>query len=103
MDEATFDKLASDELKKIDTALGGVDGIEVDSTGDVITIEFEDGCRYVVNSHRAARQIWLAAELSAAHYSRADDGRWIDTRGGELWSRLGEVLGNKLGRSVALR
>ena len=104
MDEATFDKIATSELKKIDAALAGVSGIEVDSTGDVITIEFDDGARYIVNSHRAARQIWLAAELAAAHYSRNDDGQWIDTRGGgELWARIEEVLGNKLGHKVALR
>jgi len=104
MDEATFDKLAADELKRIDTALGKVDGIEVDSTGDVITVEFDDGARYVVNSHRAARQIWLAAELSAAHYSRDEHAKWIDTRGGgELWARIEEVLTNKLGRAVLLR
>ena len=104
MDEATFDKLAADELKHIDTALGAVAGIEVDSTGDVITIEFDDGARYVVNSHRAARQIWMAAELAAAHYSRNDEGKWIDTRGGgELWARIAEVLTNKLGRPVSLR
>ncbi len=103
MDEATFDKLAADELKRIDSALGAVDGIEVDSTGDVITIEFDDGARYVINSHRAARQIWLAAELAAAHYSRDEAGKWIDTRGGgELWARLEEVLGNKLGHAVKL-
>jgi len=104
MDEAKFDKLAADELKRIDSALGSVDGIEVDSTGDVITIEFEDGARYVINSHRAARQIWLAAELAAAHYSRDEAGQWIDTRGGgELWSRIEEVVGNKVGRAVKLR
>ena len=104
MDEASFDKIAAAELKKIDAALGEVDGIEVDSTGDVITIEFEDGARYVVNSHRAARQIWLAAELSAAHYSPDNGGKWIDTRGGgELWARIAEVLGNKLGRAVTLK
>ena len=104
MDDAKFDKLAADELKRIDAALGAVEGIEVDSTGDVITIEFEDGARYIINSHRAARQIWLAAELAAAHYSRDDAGQWIDTRGGgELWARIEEVLGNKLGRKVALR
>jgi len=104
MDETTFDKIATAELKQIDAALSSVSGIEVDSTGDVINIEFDDGARYILNSHRAARQIWLAAELAAAHYSRDDQGKWIDTRGGgELWARLEEVLGNKLAHAVKLR
>jgi CyaY protein len=104
MDDAMFDKQAAEELKQIDRALGAVEGIEVDSTGDVITIEFEDGARYILNSHRAARQIWFAAELAAAHYSRNDAGAWIDTRGGgELWARIAQVLSNKLERDVKLR
>ncbi|GAC1344816.1 MAG: hypothetical protein NVS2B9_05080 [Myxococcales bacterium] len=105
MDEATFDRLAADELKKLDQKLGELAEAEVDSTGDVITIEFADGARYVINSHRAARQIWLSAEMRASHYGWEPGGRrWLDDKTGEdLYARIEGVLSERLGRPVSLR
>lgn len=105
MDEATFDKLAGDELKLLDQKLGELDEAEVDSTGDVITLEFADGAKYVINSHRAARQIWLSAEMRASHYSwQAGSRRWLDDKTGEdLYARIEGVLSARLGRPVRLR
>ena len=105
MDESQFDKLAGAELKALDEALEALDGLEVDSNGEVITVGFPDGgAPMVVNSHRAARQIWLSAEMKAAHYSW-DEGTstWLDARSGEeLHARLSVVLTRKLGRAVSL-
>ena len=105
MDESQFDKLAGAELKALDEALGALEGLEVDSNGEVITVGFDDGgAPMVLNSHRAARQIWLSAEMKAAHYSW-DEARqcWLDARSGEeLHARLSVVLTKKLGRGVAL-
>ena len=105
MDEQGFDKLAGDELKRLDAALGAIAELEVDSTGDVITVEFPDGARFVINSHRAARQVWVSAEMSASHYAWDQTlGRWFDTKSGEeLWDRLGGGVSRKLGREVKLR
>ena len=73
--------------------------------GDVITIEFEDRSRYVVNSHLAARQIWLAAERSAWHFDYVPErGSWLDSKSHqiELWAQLEQLLSKKLGRTVQL-
>jgi CyaY protein len=70
-------------------------------SGDVLTIEFDDETRYVINSHVAARQIWLAADRSAWHFDPNADGRWLDRRtGSELWATVHELLTKKLGRPV---
>ena len=72
---------------------------------DVLTIEFEDHTRYVVNSHLAARQIWLAAERSAWHFDY-DTARacWLDTKTRvELWAQLEQVLTRKLDHPVTLQ
>ena len=104
MDEATFDRLATDELEALDGVLGDLDGVEADSSGDVITLEFADGARYVINSHRAARQIWLSAELRASHYSwDAGAAGWRDDKTGEeLHARLSALLTTRLGRAILL-
>jgi len=104
LSERDFEKAADDELQKLSNALDGVDDIEADLQMGVLTIVFADGARYVVNSHRAAKQIWGAAERNAWHFDPQDDGRWVASKNGdELWSTVERLLTNKLGRPVALR
>ncbi|MCC6214029.1 MAG: iron donor protein CyaY [Polyangiaceae bacterium] len=78
--------------------------LEVELANDILEIGFEDGSKYVVNSHRAARQLWMAAERSAWHFEwDPSRGRWTATKtGDELWETLAQVLGRKLGRDVGL-
>jgi CyaY protein len=57
-----------------------------------------------VNSHSAARQIWVAANLAASHFSYDEKTeRWFDSRTGqELWDRLHVILTERLGHAVKL-
>jgi CyaY protein len=105
MDEKTFDKASHDELSRLEGAFAAIGELEVDSTGDVLTVEFADGSTFVINSHRAARQIWVSAEMSASHFNLDEKaGRWFDSKGGEeLWLRLEGAASRKLGREVKLR
>ena len=105
MDEKRFEQAAHDELERLEKAFGGLGELEVDSTGDVLTVEFEDESTFVINSHRAARQIWVSAELSASHFNLDEKlGRWFDSKSGEeLWMRLEAATGRKLGREIKLR
>ena len=60
--------------------------------------------KYVVNSHRAARQIWMAAERSAWHFDLQQDKRWVAAKSGdELYAAIEGVLTRKLGREIKLR
>ena len=104
IDEATFDELADRALRALETALNDVDGIEADLESGILSIEFPDGERFVVNSHRAARQIWMAARASAWHFDvDAKAGRWTATKSGdELWDCVQREVGKKLERSLAL-
>lgn len=104
LSERDFEMRADDELKKLSRALDDVDDIEADLQMGVLTIVFADGARYVVNSHRAAKQIWGAAERTAWHFDPQDDGTWVATRSGdELWSTVERLLTAKLARPVHLR
>jgi CyaY protein len=100
--EKAYQQRAFPELGALVDALDAFpDELFAELAGDVITVEFNDQTRYVINSHLAARQIWLAAERSAWHFDCAPDGSWIDRKSGaELWSTVGELLGKKLGRAV---
>jgi CyaY protein len=103
--EQQFEKAADAALHALDSALGDLDGMEVSLQLGVLTLEFADGVKYVINSHRAARQIWMAAERAAWHFDyRSQDQKWIASKSGdELWTAVETVLSRKLGRTIALR
>src|SRR5712691_2935691 len=104
MDEREFEQRAEQALEDLEDALSDLDGVEVDLGGGILTLEFEEGPKVVVNSHATARQIWLAANLAAAHFSwDGQTARWFDSRSGEdLWDRLEAILSERLGRPVKL-
>lgn len=104
MDEAEYEARAFPELKQLVNALDAVDDdrLECELSGDILSLCFDDDVEYVINSHRAARQIWMAAERTAWHFDWTGDA-WIASKtGDELWATVERVLKNKLGRAVAL-
>jgi CyaY protein len=102
--EQEFERVADRTMIALEGALGDLDGLEASLQLGVLTLEFSDGVKYVVNSHRAARQIWMAAERSAWHFDyRPAEAKWIASKSGdELWSALSGVVSRKLGREITL-
>ena len=105
MDESTFHRLAASTLKTLEQALSEADdSLDVDLAADILTIEFTDGRTFVINSHTAARQIWMAANLEAWHFDPDPvTARWTDSRGrGDLWDVVARQVSARLGRPVRL-
>jgi CyaY protein len=106
MEQREFLKLADACLARVAKWLETFDPDEVDyaTTDGVVTLEFPDRVRYVLNRQAAADQMWFAAGARAWHYVwDAQAERWIDERDGhELLDRVAEVVSTKLGRTVTL-
>jgi CyaY protein len=112
MDDADFDHAARDELRNLEDAFADIDPDEVEvSTSDgVLRLDLRDGTRIVINSHRAARQIWMAAVASAWHFDPAGTGTgtgavltWRAPKTGEeLRPTLARVLKERIGLSLSL-
>src|SRR5271163_900201 len=102
--EQAFERVADEALQAIEGALSDLDGLEVSLQMGILTLEFPDDTRYVVNSHRAARQIWMAADHSAWHFDyHPEGGRWIASKNGdELGAALSAVTSRKLGRPITV-
>jgi iron-sulfur cluster assembly protein CyaY len=107
--ESDYDALAAPELQRLIASLDALSddsdaAVEVELASDILTIEFADGARYVLNSHRAARQIWLSADRAAWHFDYVPNSNsWIAAKSGdELWSTLRRLLSAKLGAAVTL-
>ncbi len=105
MDETDFEALAERALERLDTALeaSGVDADVERKDGGVLEIEFADGSKMIVNSHGAAREIWVAARAGGFHF-RWDGTAWRDTRdGSELFAALSRLVSAQSGQPVLLR
>ena len=106
MDEADFDRVSRDELHAIEDAFADVDpdDVEVSTSDGVLRLDLRDGTRVVINSHRAARQIWMAAVATAWHFDPVDDGRtWRAPKTGEeLRPTLARLLAERVGVTIAL-
>jgi len=100
LSEEDYVELASRELRLLVDVLDEQmeDSVDAELESDILTIEFADGSRYVINSHRAARQIWMAADRTAWHFDW-DPARscWVAQKtGDELWAALSRALQAKL-------
>lgn len=105
VDDATFDTISRQELREIEDALIDIDpdDVEVSTSDGILRLELRDGIRIVINTHRAARQIWMAAVSSAWHFDREADGRWRAKRTGEeLRQTLVRVVNERLALALPL-
>jgi len=105
MNDTDFEKLADQALARVEAALEE-SGLEADiqlKDGGVLEIEFEDGTKLIVNRHRPAREIWVAARSGGFHF-RWDGAAWRDSRNGEeLFAALSRLASLQSGQPVLLR
>lgn len=97
IDEASYQKVSYDTLRRLERLFDDVDADRVDceSTGDVVTLAFAGGKRCVINTQRPTRQIWLAADARAWHFSYDEGtGEWRDDKGGqtELFAKVAAIV-----------
>jgi CyaY protein len=110
LDPSDFYTKASAALAHIDDVLGDLehDDLDVDLAGDVLTIDFESGGKFIVNAHSAAGQVWLAANTAAWHFDWIADandgaGAWIASKSGdELMHTVARVVGERIGEAISL-
>src|SRR5688572_32255202 len=105
MDDAEFDRIASDELHHLEDAFANVDPdeCEVQSSDGVLKLDLRDGTKIVINSHRAARQIWMAAISTAWHFDPPAGGGWRAAKTGEeLRPTLAKLVRERIGLEVSL-
>jgi CyaY protein len=103
MNESEFDKKATDTLLIIEQAIeeSGAD-IDFEAAGGILTLEFANGTKIIINKQGAARQIWVAARSGGYHYGFVD-GRWInDQGGGELMQELSRFIRKQSNEEINL-
>jgi CyaY protein len=106
MDRKLFYVESGRALGHIEQTLGELEHerLDVDLGGDVLTLAFADGSKFIINAHSAAQQIWMAAGTTAWHFDYVPEReQWIAHKtDDELMSTVARVVGEKLGASIEL-
>jgi CyaY protein len=105
MDEPTYEKLAGEALRAVTKGFDDVDPevADCETAGDVVTVTLAGRSKCVVNTQRPARQIWLAANARAWHFSwDAETRRWLDDKGkgDELFATISRIVKTATGADV---
>lgn len=71
-------------------------------SGNVLTIEAENGTQIIVNRHTPNQELWIAAKSGGYHFSE-QNGQWIATRdGSEFFAVLNQALSAACGDAVCI-
>ncbi|OSI14680.1 iron donor protein CyaY [Neisseria dentiae] len=69
-------------------------------SGNVLTIEADDGTQIIVNRHTPNQELWIAAKSGGYHFAE-NNGRWLATRdGSEFFAVLNQALSAAAGEEV---
>lgn len=105
IDESQFNARAEETLARLEAAL---DACEADidyelQPGGVLELTFSDDSKIIINRHRAAREIWVAARSGGFHF-RPEADQWVGTRdGAELFAALSRLVSEQCGEAVELK
>ena len=109
-DNSNLNDDLGDYLNRAEAALAAIEraldegdaDIEPERNGNVLTLEFANGSKIVVNLQASMREIWLAAKAGGFHY-RYVDGAWRDTRSGEeFFAALSACASGQAGQTVRI-
>ena len=102
-EDSAFIALTDRVLDTIGAALDAAESdLDWSENDGVLTIEFADGSRVIVNRHVPNRELWVAAKSGGFHF-RAEGGAWRDTRSGEeIGTALERLLQSQGGVVVQL-
>ena len=93
------DALFADIEDQIDE--GGWD-FDCQFSGNVLTLEANDGSQIIVNRHTPNQELWIAAKSGGYHFAERD-GQWLATRdGSEFFTVLSEALSTAAGEEVVI-
>ncbi|TEW53174.1 iron donor protein CyaY [Psychromonas sp. RZ22] len=101
MTDSEFLELADMLYQKIEDNIevSGAD-IDYDQNGSLLTLEFDNRTKLIINRQQPLHQVWLATLENGHHYDYKD-GLWIDDRSGdELLSFLSVAITKQSGEKV---
>lgn len=90
-----------DQLEEYIENLTDVLDLDADSSrsGNVLTLDFEEFGKLILNSQVINHELWLAAKSGGYHYA-LKNGHWVNTRSGDLFeAHFVQVLSEQIGQA----
>ncbi|HIP75667.1 MAG TPA: iron donor protein CyaY [Psychromonas hadalis] len=83
MNDTEYLVLAETLYHKIEDAIEASEAdIDYDQNGSLLTLEFDNRSKLIINRQQPLHQIWLATPENGHHYDYIDE-KWIDNRSGD--------------------
>ena len=103
--DSDYERQAQAMLERIEQAIEThAPEIEFETEDEILTLEFPDDSRIIVNKQRPLKQIWLAARAGGFHYDYdTATGHWVRAGGHELLADLETFASRQLQKPVRLR
>lgn len=104
MNDTEFHALIDEQLTELEELLDEVEAdIDYETTGGILTLEFENGSKIIINRQEPLHQLWLATRSGGYHFNY-QEGQWRDDRSGELfWDILEKACSEQAGEPVSLK
>ena len=106
MTETTNSQAYTETLEQLEELLDNSDAdIDYDTVSDILTIEFEERSKIIINYQSANGQLWLAARSGGFHYDYdAATGSWKNDRnGGDFFDQLSAFATEQAGEKIVLK
>ena len=103
MTETEFNQAVDAIFSKIEDVLDARDtDIDYETSAGILTLEFVDGSKIILNRQNPTQEIWVAAKSGGYHY-RLEQGAWRNTRdGSELFVSLSSYIHQQSGEDIPL-
>ena len=103
MNETEFVTLSENIFDHIDDYVSDhFDAFDTEKSGNVLTLEHEDGAQIIINRHAANQELWIAAKSVGYHFQHKN-GAWLASRdGSEFYAVLSQTLSDLLGETVTV-
>ena len=106
MNESQFNQLAEETMMAVEEAIeaSGAD-IDYDNVADILTLEFSNGSRIIINKQTPLCQIWVAAKSGGYHFDYDETSElWClnGDRQKDLFSQLSLYCTQQAGEDIQL-
>lgn len=101
MNDTEFHQQVDEQLEIIEQAIddAGAD-IDYETSGNVMTLEFDDRSQIIINRQEPMHEIWLASKSGGFHF-KLQDGQWICSKTGlELVEMVKQECEKHAGESI---
>jgi CyaY protein len=106
MNESKFNELAELTMISIEQAIEDCGAeIDYDNISDILTLEFENGSKIIINKQTPTSQLWVAARSGGFHFDYDDASmswRLDSDISQELFDCLGQYCSEQSGETVIL-